>query len=238
MPVTLNYVSVAELKNFKVSGELVDLVAFTDDELTEAIHEAEEFIEWITGDWFYAKSMTLFVDGNGEYEQFLQPTMSSKIISITSVDFVDGDGATVLDTYVENTDFKVYDYFLRMIHLAWDIGDIRRVTNSRGKWPRGERNLKIVGSFGNTPTPGAIIRATKLLALERLIPGIAKLSTIDADTVIWPDFSIKFKSEAKETYTSTGYAEIDRMLQPYVNMSGLFNVVPDHRTSHTNLAGD
>jgi len=229
-----NYVAVAELKACKIGGEVVDLSMFTDAEIQAALDEAEEMIERLLGDWFYAKAVTQLIDGNGLYELYFFPEIPAKCLSLTSIKEVDVDGSTVLFTYTENDDFTKYDHYIRMFHLAQGYESPRVRSFQGGRWPRGERNIQIVGSFGWTTTPAAIVKATKYLALESLLPGSTNLASQDTSQASWPDFTVTFRGDSgRDGVYTTGYPEVDRWIQPYLNVVDMFMVVPDHRTLHS-----
>lgn len=222
-----NYITSTEVKAFKVNGSVIDLVVYTDAEIDTEIALAEEIIESLTCDYFYPNSLTAFIDGNGLMELYFFPAVPAKCVSLTSVEEVDDDGVTVLDTYTENDDFKRYDYFLKMIRSSDQRPRLR--FGSGGRFPKGEKNIKVVGIFGRTSTPEAIKRAAMLLVLERLKAGSTGMSSGDVTQAMWPDFQITFRGGDAGT-SSSGFPEIDRLIAPYINMSGLFQVVPDERT--------
>ncbi len=226
-----NYVTIAELKACKIGGEIVDLSMFTDAEIQAALDEAEAMIEYLLGDWFYPKSVTQLIDGNGEYELYFFPLIPARCISLTSVLEVDVDGSTVLTTYTEDEDFKLYTHYIRMFHLSGDIDSPRVQIFRGGRWPRGEQNIQVIGSFGWADAPPMIIKATKYLALESLLPGSTNTARQDVSQASWPDFTITFRGDTGQGGAfTTGYPEIDRWLQPYLNVVDMFMAVPDHRT--------
>jgi hypothetical protein len=225
-----NYVTVSQLKAYKVGGELLDLSMFTDDELSAAIIEAEELIESIVGDWFYAKTVTEYIDGNGLYDLFFPPWIKAPCISLTSVQLVDYDGTTVLESLVENEDYKRYEYYIRMTGQSGDSA-ARHIASMSGRFPRGEKNIKVVGSFGNLPTPAAIVRATKILSTEQLLPGSNSLTPRDVAQASWPDFTVTYKGDgAVAGSPTTGFAEVDRLIQNHINYSSMFIAEPDERS--------
>lgn len=226
-----NYVSVAELQAFKINGEVIDLSMFTSDELQDALDEAEEIIERLTGDWFYSKTIDQLYDGNGLFELFFYPEVPSKVIALTSVEEVDDDGTTVLHTFTEDTDFKLYDHYIRELHLSGGLDSPRLNLRTSGRWPIGEKNIRVQGTFGNFPTPLPIIKATKYLALESLLSGSTSLAPYDVIQAVWSDFTTTFRGDsASDDSMTTGFRAIDRWIQPYVNYVDMFLAVPDVRT--------
>jgi len=229
------YASVQEIRDFKIDGAAIpELSAYTDTEIGDDLNLASRMIESITNDWFYEKTVTEYYDGNGEYNLFFYPEIPARVIEVTSVEQVDVDGTTVLETYVEDTDFKVYDHFIGMPHI--DTSRVRTYFGGGSKWPRGARNIKIVGTWGRAAgfTPPEIKRATILMTMERLIPGSTGLSPKDVAQAVWSDFTVTFRGQGTENIgMSTGYPEIDRLIEVHVNRVDMFLSVPDHATLHS-----
>jgi hypothetical protein len=142
------YVDVAHLKAMKVDGVTIDLSDYSDNEIGDKIDVAEEIVDRITGDLFNGVLKTEALDGSGLSRQFFIPEVIRKLLEITTVKDLDLDG-TILQTYVENTDFKRYDYYLES-NLSVDQ-NVRRVVGSGGMWPRGQKNIEIVGYWGYAP---------------------------------------------------------------------------------------
>lgn len=234
-----NYVTTDELEAVKIGGETVDLSMFTDAELQAALDEAEQMLEWLLNDWFYPKDVTQLFDGNGLYELYFFPEIPARCLSITTVKEVDVDGTTVRHTYTENKDFKVYDHFLRIAHLSSGFTRIRSFRG--GRWPQGEQNIQVIGSFGRAETeiPTAIIKAAKYLALESLLPGSTNMARQDTSQASWPDFTITFRGDSgRDGAMTTGFPEVDRWIQPHLNVVDMFMAVPDHRTMSDNALLD
>jgi len=221
-----NYATYTEVRTHKVAGEVVDLVAFSDAEITAEIAIVEEFIELFTNDWFYAQTKTVVYDGGDYYRLFFPPEIVAPAISITSVEELDDDGTTVLTTYTEDEDFKVQEHYLDMLRTA---DTLRRVTKT-SRFPKGKSNVKVVGSFGRSTVPAAIKRATLLWTLENLIPGSSGMATPDVIQAVWPDFTVTYKRSGNETDFSTGYLELDRLLARYINFVDMFLGATDGMT--------
>lgn len=228
-----NYVTATEVRQHKIAGEVVDLSMYSDAEIDVEIDLAEQLIERLTNDWFYPKDVDVILDGNGEYALFFYPEVPAKVLSLTSVEEVDEDQVTVLHTYDENDDFVKYDHYMRLFHLQGQRQNSRARVDQSGRWPRGEKNIKVVGSFGWAETPEAIKKAVKLLALERLMPGSTGIAPRDVTQASWPDFTITYRGDGAGEDTTTGFAETDRLIQPYLNPVDMFLVVPDHATLHS-----
>lgn len=229
-----NYISVAQVQAYKVTSpngpETLDLTAYTDADIEERIGFAENTIELVTNDVFYVKTEINKFDGNGLPKLFFIPSIPYKLLSITSVKEYDIDGTTLLDTYVENTDFKRYDYYLEMAKVYAGDSPRRRFGNY-GVWPKGQKNISVQGTWGNTTTPPLIKKAALILTLESLVPGCTQTPTKDVPSITWNDFRVDFAySDVKGE--STGNLEVDRILQRFINNSSMFLVIPDTKQSY------
>jgi hypothetical protein len=233
-----NYATVAEVKAFKVDGSVVDLTGYTDAEIEVEIGLAEDIIEGICNDIFYEKDEVLRFDGNGLTRLFFKPLVTYKLLSINSVKEYDLDGTTVLYDYVENEDYKRYDFYIETAREYWDelYSPRKRSQFNFGYdfvWPKGQKNIVVDGTWGNEEIPPAIKRATILLTLEKLIPGSAGLSTpSDVTQASWSDFTISFSTGGNDYGDTTGYPEIDRLLYKHINWINLFNAIPAQKETY------
>jgi hypothetical protein len=225
-----NYVTAAAIRAYKVAGNTVDLTSYTDDDINDEIEVVEQQIETVCNDIFYLKTVTNLFDGNGLTELFMPPTVTYRLLTVTSLTELDVDGSTVLDTFVEGKDFKLYPYYVQTT-LAVDGDTPRRRFGSGGVWPKGQSNISIAGTWGRVTTPAMIKKAAKLLTLENLIPGSAGLATRDVSQAVWPDFTVTFKG-TDDVGASTGFAEVDRLLRDHINWVDMFNVVPNKRSQY------
>lgn len=226
-----NYATIAQVKAFKVQGVVAPLTgAYSDSEIEDEITIAEAVIEAICGDQFYDEAATYKFDGNGLTKLFFQPTVPFRLLSVTTVKDYDVDGSTVLYTYTEGTDFKVYDYYLETARSF--AGDSpRRRFGSGGVWPKGQENIVIDGTWGRAAVPPEITRATILMALERMLPGFCELSPTDVVQASWDDFQITVKGE-ELVGQSTGFLQVDILLSRFINHVGMFQVVPNKKQTY------
>jgi len=222
-----NYATVAEVRAFKVRGSVVDLAAYTNDEVEAEIAFAEAVVESITGDLFYEKTETNQFDGNGLSELFFPPDVPYRLLTVTSLKNVDIDD-TLLDTYVEGDDFVAYPYHIQVALAYCDDTPRRRVARG-GFWPRGQKNIRVEGTWGRSEVPAEIKRATILLVLERLQPGSSGASAGGVKQIVWNDFTVTFTGDA-QTGQQTGLREVDMLLARHVNYAALFVAVPDKRS--------
>jgi len=231
-----NYATVSEVRSFVVDGCLVDLSAYDDVRIGLDIDLAESFIEGVTNDIFYSKTETNLFDGNGLTRLFYMPLIAYPIIASTSITEVDIDGTTVLDTFVKDDDFKEYPHYIETAKtFAGDTA--RRRFGTGGKWPKGQKNISIVGTWGRATTPNEIARATILLTLESLVPGSVGMRPAGIHEAAWDDFRIKViegKSGDFQSGELTGYQEVDILVRDHMNWVDMFNVVPDEKQTFDN----
>ena len=230
-----NYVTAASLRTFKINGcEVSDqLCDYQDAELEVDIVLAEEVIEDYTRDIFYSKTETNLFDGNGLTRFFFFPEIKYQIISVTTVKELDLDGTTVLDTFVEDVDFKTYPNHLETA-LQVDGDSPRRRFGTGGIWPKGQNNIEVAGSWGKSSTPAAITRATILLVLEDILPGSTGMIRGDAVEAEWDDFRVEL-NPIDGSDASTGWDKVDRLLRPHINYVSMFISIPDTKQTYDNV---
>jgi len=142
------YVSVAEMKLVLIDGSLIDLTAYSDDQVEEEILTGESIVERITGNIFTGEQKTRYFDGAGLTRQFFLPSVTHMLAEVTTLKDVDIDGTTVLETYTEGTDFVRYDHFVE-VALALEDDSPRRIVTSGGVWPTGQKNIEINGIWAH-----------------------------------------------------------------------------------------
>lgn len=225
-----NYLTVAEVRAFKVAGQTLDLTMFSDDDIEEEIVLYESIVENITNDKFYPMAGTYRFDGNGLTKLFFQPTVVHELVAITSVVELDIDGTSVLDTFEEGDDYIAYPYYLETT-LEVDGDSPRRRFGTGGVWPKGQKNIKIEGTWGKATVPPPVKRAVMILTLESLMPGSTQKVPSDVTQAVWNDFTVTFKSP-EMAGKATGFEYVDQLLQPYLNLVTLFQVLPDDRQTY------
>jgi len=226
-----NYAVNADITGFKIDGSTIDLTQYTAAEITAEIVFAEAMIDEICEDIFYSKNATHYFDGLGNVKLFFSPKVKARLLTITSVKELDLDGSTVLDTFVENTDYKAYPFYLETARSF--SGDTpRRRFGTGGRWPKGQKNIQIIGAWGHSAVPADIKRATILLTLERLKPGSTNQTPSEIMQSGWGDFQVTFKSGSGiVSGQETGLVEVDRLLRRHYNDIDLFLVVPTEHDS-------
>lgn len=222
------YVTEAEIRAKKIAGAVVDLTAYTDDELAAEINRASRMIDSITGDIFYTLEVAIDFNGTGMTKLFFPPKHPYVLQSATAVTEIDTNGV-LLYTFTEGTDFVLYPYYLETVS-RYDSDSPRLRFGSGGRWAMGQQNIRVDGSWGPTSTPAEISHAACLLTLESLIPGSTGLVGSDYKQVVWPDFTATFGGTDKYLGQSTGLPAVDRVLERFVNFSSLFIDIPGDRS--------
>ncbi len=231
-----NYIVEADVSGHKINGKTIDLTEYTSAEINVEIEMVEDIIEGICEDIFYSKSETLLFNGNGQIKLFFFPKMKYRLLSVTTLRELDLNGTTVLDTYVENTDYKKFPFY---IEVARDYSgdEPRRRFGTGGVWPKGQSNIELVGNFGASNTPADIKRAAILLTLENLKPGSTQQTPSNLMQTGWNDFQITFKSGGGVVGGhNTGFVEVDRMLMRHYNDVDLFLTTETERCEYEEKA--
>lgn len=222
------YVTEAEVRAKKIGGEVVDLSAYTDDELAAEINRACRLIDAVTGDIFYSLTEAIDFDGPGMTRLFFPPKRPYILTSVSYVWEMDADGATVLYRFTEGEEYKRYNYFIETL-TKYDYDSPRLRFASGGRWPRGQQNIRVCGQWGPSSTPSDISWAAMMLTLEGLMPGSSGMTSADYRQVTWPDFTVTFGGSEKYYGQATGYPAVDRVLERYLNHASMFLAVPNTR---------
>lgn len=219
-----NYVTVAEVKDYKVNGERVDILLYSDVEIEAEIALAELLVEQFTGTIFYQKSAeTNYFDGNGDRMLFVYPDVHYPLITATSILEVDEQDNTL---YTYTTDeFHVTGWHLETTYSS-ETSARRMVARSGLRWPKGMRNIKILGDWGVATTPVTVKRVTTLIALERMVPGsTGTISGTDAAKVReeWDDYEVEYaKADNDLVVESLGSLYLDRLIAGHMVQPSMF----------------
>lgn len=223
-----NYATATELRQFQHAGQCVDLQLFSDAQLDAEIDLAEEQVEQFTGATFYTQSLTLLFDGNGLETLLFYDVVELPNISVSSVTEIEPDG-TLIDTLVENDDYVRYEDRLEIVDCI--DRTMRHRVRAYARWPRGQKNIKVVGVWGYSAVPKAVKRATLLLAAQKIQPSVVGLTKTGLRRVEFPDYQVEFgRGLADSTLgETTGYQETDELLIPHIKNVIYMRVVPDKR---------
>ncbi len=111
--------------------------------LETAIPAVMSYIDVFCGRTFNTTANTThYYDGNGEHELFIEDWAS-----IDSISSVDKDQA-VITTLVENDDYVLYPLNSTFVNSVLRTGG--------NHWPTGLKNIRIVGSIGQSTIPDSI----------------------------------------------------------------------------------
>lgn len=128
-------------------------------ERQEAIDRVEQLIEKVTKDYFYAKALVIYRDGNGKDKLFLN--VIPHVLSVTEI-LISG---IVLTTSWYT--FDVNSVYLDPEAVTGGAGDLPellfRMKHKTRLFPRGMGNIKITGTYGWTACPVAIKRTAIIL---------------------------------------------------------------------------
>lgn len=223
-----NYVTVAQLKAYKVNGVVADLTAYTDAEIEARILLAEELVETFTRNKFYSASESKLFNGNGLTQLHFGSRTNLQLLSVSALVELDEEGEIVY-TY-ENEDYDAFAYYLELLQ-PFESKRIRvgSAIEFGWGWPVGVNNIRVTGSWGASSVPLAIKEAVSLLALESLIRGSAGLVGSGTIRQKWEDYEVVHGATSgtgANPGNSTGYDYVDRLLDPYTYHASMFEVVP------------
>ncbi len=125
----------------------------------EVIDRAEQLIERITRDYFYAKDFAVYRNGNDNDQLFLG--LVPDIISVTEVLI---SGVALTTSWYTNDVNSVYLDPEAETLSAGDMAELHlRLKYKRRLFPEGMGNIKITGTMGHINTPVAIKKAAIIL---------------------------------------------------------------------------
>ena len=228
---SLHYATANKLRNFKVAGKPIDFCSLSDTELEENLALAETIIESYVMTIFYSTTRTVYFNGNGNQNLYIAPELDYPIISVTSCTEVD-ELDNVLRTFEEPEDYVIYPWFLSK-NWARQTGRLQ-AGSSAPTWPRGCRNVKVVGAFGRAEVPVEVARACVILAAEMSIPGSSGLIAGNISKREWEDFKVQYKGQlAPSPSDSTGFEFVDRLLDKWRISPSMFLTPEEHLPSFT-----
>lgn len=170
----------------------------------EIIDRVESLIESITKDYYYAKTFSVYLDGNGKSRLFLGFT--AKILSITKIEI---SGIELPSSYYTNDDWSVY----RDPDAADDLAEYHLMIKYEDVlFPTGKGNILVTGTIGHATCPPAIKHAAIILCRNI------------NDSTLYQNYSPEYTREKiaedydneKTTRFITGVVEADTILMPYI----------------------
>lgn len=174
-----NYVTIAEVDNWPAGIESA--------EQARRISIAEAKIELATHDYFYAKTLNVYLSGWGL--NYLDLGLQPEILTVTQVDLVDADGdeETVLASEYRYTTTALMGYV----------------------WPKGYNNVHVQGTYGWINTPDPIKEAALVLVKYKNDPALydeVRVGTIREGGT----------SYTRTQRTLTGVLQADELLEGFV----------------------
>jgi hypothetical protein len=179
----------------------------TDDQVTEEINRAEEILEKWTGRKFYARDLTLHLDGTGS--EFLDLVRYRPINTITSI--VIDDETIDIDNYIA---IYIEEGFLRIKREGWSVFS----GNKRGyySFSRGSQNIDVVGNFGYESVPYNIKYIIKKMVFRELRPNtkVGKYQSEHSGNYGY-QLNTPSGSGGRKGEILTGDPELDRLIHSY-----------------------
>lgn len=210
-----------------VRAEGVLVATASDAKVLQQIRTWQAFIERVTGNWFFAKAMTLDWDGRGT--TLLQ--LPWPIITVTSL-FVNED----FDNAIDADEYRAYtgrgeserdDRRNPRIKLITSETSIftgtGAVTGRSTVFEVGEQNQRIVGTFGFTEPDGSVPPPIEYALLKLVVKGSKKLGLTDAFPAgpMIEEETDRHRRKWADPYTgskmwpTTGDPEVDQILARY-----------------------
>ena len=195
MPAAGNYVDETDVDNWPAG--------YTEDQKQEVIDRIEEMVERATGDYFYAKSLDIKLNGNGKSRIF--PSLRQDILSVTNLH--------VNDIEIPSTEWS-YDKDSIFVSLdAEEVGELEVL------FPVGNNNIQIVGTLGWSECPVSIKQACVILC------------RYENDPTLYTKYGFKSEKVGDWAYDRgdekylTGVLQADRLVRPYIRRKPMIGVV-------------
>ena len=184
----------------------------------EIITRAENLIENITRDYFYAKAFAVYRDGNDKDRLFLG--FVPDILTVTEILI---SGVELTSSWWTNDVNSVYLDPEAVTTEESDMAELHlRLKYRRRLFPKGMGNIKITGTYGWSSCPAAIKRAAIILC------------EAENDSTLYPSYSGQLKSENLGDYsytlaevnskTTTGIDKVDKLIANYIRKKPVLGV--------------
>lgn len=172
-----------------------------------AIQRAEQLIEAITHDYFYSKAFSIYRDGNGQDQLFLN--LQPHILIVTEILVL----GIALDTSWYTKD--VNSVYLDPESVTGGIDDpelLLRMKYKKGLFSKGTGNIKITGTYGWVSCPPAIKQAAIILCRYEN-DGTLYTAYDDISSEKLGDH--QFVRGVRKKYMS-GLQEVDKLIRNYI----------------------
>lgn len=185
----------------------------------KVINRAEQLIENITDDFFYAKAFTVYRDGNGNDRLFVG--LIPDIISVTAVLI---SGITLISDWYTNDVDSIYLDPEAVTGSSDDLPELHLRLKYKVKlFPKGMGNIKITGTYGWSSVPAAIEKAAIILCRA------------ENDSTLYSSHEVGLKSEKLGDYSytmadaavskSTGIDAVDKLLKHYIRHKPMLGAI-------------
>lgn len=179
----------------------------SDAQVTEEINRAEELLEKWTGRKFYARDLTLNLDGTGS--EFLDLTRLKPIISLDSI--------VINEESIDVTNYICVYYeegFLRIKREGWSVYNGNKLAFYA--FSRGSQNVVVAGRFGFETVPYNIKYIVKKLVFRELRPR-TKIGRFESEHAGNWGYKLNTPtgSKGQKGEILTGDPELDRLIHSY-----------------------
>ena len=199
-----NYIDNTDVDNWDSGATAAEMLA--------TIQRAEQLIEKITKDYFYAKAFVIYRDGQGT--DYLNLKLYPDVITVTEV---------LLHGIELNSSWWTYDVWSVYLDPESATGGIDdpelllRLKGAKGIFSKGTNNIKITGTYGWTTTPPAIIQAAVILCRYE---NDGTLYTA-YDDVVSDKLDDAMITRGTKKFL-TGVQEADRLIRNYIRKKPIF----------------
>lgn len=219
-----NEIPVTDEYNYCITADEIYAEGVSSETYSESIVKAsirynQEYIEKLTGYYFYQKETNYTIDGHGGIiEKLPHPA-----ISVSQVAYKE-NGVFVTQTLANFIIYNEYPKDRKYPKIAIDYA-------KAGVFPEGIKNIKITGVFGyvneELETPEPIKRVLKMLVIANLTPIASeknsqkKLNELRREKV--GDVEREFHENVSKGFL-TGNAKVDNILAEYVKSGSVYMI--------------
>lgn len=176
---------------------LVDQICVSTDKLQDAAQAALELIERLTNKNFCPEYECRKVDGTGTNYLYFK---ADSLYSLSSISY----------TSCTNQEIPTENPVVHSDVLYFDCCDF--------KFPKGYQNITVCGFWG-VSLPLNVKNVAIQMALESTHPGITGLTSSNGvvESARWRDFAIQYSDLRNENIWTTGFVELDKVLEVYID---------------------
>lgn len=219
--VDATHIKIAETPVLAAAGTAIDLTdvgsgthtldigsGSSEAERQEIIDRAEQLIEKVTHDYFYAKAFEIYWNGNGKDKLFLG--LIPHILSVTEIKL---SGIVLGATWYTFNANSVY------LNPEAAIGDVELFLQTK-LFPKGMGNVKVTGTYGWTACPVAIKQAAIILCRYE---NDETLYT-KYDDLVSDKLGDMTQNRGADKKFLTGLMESDRLIRNYIRKKPMMGI--------------